>query len=491
MSLLVNSDRRFMQNPEIYSDFPSQFYAANQFQPAGDYFYPLSQTQNFQPQIQNYQILPEHYSTGQNFQNNNQQGQGNQSRFANALNQNFLQSLNTSGFSSLQRRGYYQGGSVFVSSPEHHQTFPGFYNNDQSITESNPSQISPAHHNSSASVISTPEPSPNFLQYQWEGLNTSSTEEKYLPAQDVSRLDKSNPGFQNNAISSTQSSSGVSANQDQDHDQYVIKDVQYSQGSSDELIIQVDTNAATNCSNIFQQTTSSSNQNWNNNDDDDDFGSRNAAEIGINLEDIPDSLPDLKDSDILLSIPHPDVPAQVSLSNLIDNCLFNKSDQSNQQRSLSKPPKVLINIQARSSILRRSPDVFDDHDEDLDKCFAYPAGSAEQTKALASSQFMKKLRSHIDFLKATQGPILPISTLYPGEQKSAPGKLVQPQRRHIKKEENAGSIPDVIQMDLTKLGDTKSFSFGSKEWTLSFDRNPKFKKFFFEGNNNVFTLYLK
>ena len=135
-------------------------------------------------------------------------------------------------------------------------------------------------------------------------------------------------------------------------------------------------------------------------------------------------------------------------------------------------------MEPKSSTLKRSPDT---HDEDFDKCFAYPAGSAEQTRALASSQFMKMFRSHIDLLKAKHGPIHPISNLSPQELKSGPAKVVQPRRRHIKNEENPGSIPDVIQMDLAKLGDSKSFTFGRKEWTLSFDKNPKFKKFFFEG----------
>jgi hypothetical protein len=469
MSLLVNSQKTFIQNQnaEFYPNYPAQFYPVTQSQQTGDYFYPSDPTQNFQNQIQNYQILPAGYSASQSLHLNQQQEQY---RFANALNQNFLQNLNQSGFTDLQRRGFYQGGSVFqtTSSPEYQQSYPGLYNNNISVTASDRSQISPVHHGSSASVVSTPEPSPNFLQYQWEGFNT---EETYLPVQE----NKSDLGFQNSSTSSIQTSSSAK------QDEFIIKEVQYTPEPSDQqLVIELDDrNVATITSSDFEQTPSPT-QNWNN-DDDDDFGSRNVVELGINLEDIPDNLPDLKDSDLLLNIPDPNVPGQSTLSNLIDNCIFSSKPAPNAGQQKSKTPHVFINIQPRT--LRKSPDLYDDHDD----CLAYPAGSIEQTRALASSQFMKKFRSHIDFLKATRGPLLPVSILA-REKKPGSGKVVQPQRRQIKKEENPGSIPDVIQMDLTKLDQSGSFNFGFEEWTLSFDKNPKFKKFFFEGKIQYFQI---
>ena len=101
---------------------------------------------------------------------------------------------------------------------------------------------------------------------------------------------------------------------------------------------------------------------------------------------------------------------------------------------------------------------------------------------------MKQMREQIKLLKAAHGPIVtqPPSS-YPKvteDRRSKGGKISQPQRRHIKKDDTVqvSGIPDTIAMDLSKLNPFGSFTFGCEAWTISFDRNPKFKKFFFEGN---------
>ena len=40
-------------------------------------------------------------------------------------------------------------------------------------------------------------------------------------------------------------------------------------------------------------------------------------------------------------------------------------------------------------------------------------------------------------------------------------------------------------LDLAKLDRSETFFFGSKDWILSFDRNPKFKEFFFAGLSSL------
>jgi hypothetical protein len=97
---------------------------------------------------------------------------------------------------------------------------------------------------------------------------------------------------------------------------------------------------------------------------------------------------------------------------------------------------------------------------------------------------MVQFRKYVDYLKTSCVHACPPAP----DTAASPGNVAQPQRRHLQREGNVeGAIPDVIQLDLTKLT-TGTFNFGSQEWTLSFEENQNFKKYFYEGERHyIFT----
>ena len=55
---------------------------------------------------------------------------------------------------------------------------------------------------------------------------------------------------------------------------------------------------------------------------------------------------------------------------------------------------------------------------------------------------------------------------------------------------NFNYFADIIQLDNSKLDGSGIFNFGCEQWTLSFEKNTKFRKYFFEGAFLVFIFEL-
>lgn len=313
-----------------------------------------------------------------------------QQEFANALNQDFFQTvyrpdLGQQGYGPS--RGIYQGGSVMMMEPAPSSNQYSFDNN---YAQPDPNVISPVPHETSGSSGHSPEhllqgsdQPQDFLQYQWEGFDNPAAAGQLIQPEPPTL-----PG-------------------------YFINKIEYLDDSQDQIIIELDQNMPGPGDPVIQESSA----------------------------------------------------APGSVSELVPNSFPRSSPGS------TSPPIVEVH--------------HDDHEDVLDVHVSYPAGSTDQTKVLASTVFMKSFKQQLDTFLATHGPIIipPATSFYPkvaGEHK--PGKISQPQRRQIKKDENAGpGLPDIIPMDLTKLDQTGLFSFGCQAWTLSFDNNPKFKQFFFAG----------
>ena len=293
------------------------------------------------------------------------------------------------------------------------------------VFASDPSQIS------SASSILTP----GFLQYQRQGYENSLK----VPKVSYSR---------------TSSESAI-------RDRYVDKKVKYFVNFSNQLFIQPDENVESKSDEGITNTGNTSSSaahhhqeivksfqfsfdvhKWK---EEIGNGSRSLDEFGINLSDLPEILPVLNDSDLSELI---FTRSPTSSSILVDNFASRSCPDFHHQHR-SKTPSI---AQANE-----------------DYIYSYPVGPAVQTKVLESSEFMLNFPNHIDHRQATREPV----------------EVVQPHHRRCQKEEVPASIPDIVQMDLAKLDRSETFFFGSKDWILSFDRNPKFKEFFFAGLSSL------
>lgn len=330
-----------------------------------------------------------------------------QQEFANALNQDFFQSvyrpeLAQNGFALS--RGIYQGGSVMLMGQATTPAPSPFNNNYVQFVQPNSNLVSPGPHEiSGCSDPSHEHPHgadrpQDLLQYRWEGFD--------------------NPGSGGQLGHPSQPPPPSQLT-------YFINKIEYPDGNSGQIIIELNENQS---------------------------GPSN-----------------------------PDIQASTSVPGQVSGPIFSSYSRSSPA---STPPPV--------SELHHGD--YHEHEDELDKHVAYPASSAEQTKALASSQLLKMFRQQLDNFKASHGPVA-FPTAAPRCPKlakgSRPGKISQPQRRHIKKEEAPVNVlPDVMPMDLTQLDQTGLFSFGSQAWTISFEANPKFKQFFFAGNQELFIRFL-
>lgn len=450
MSSVVNfnppGSNPYLRDPEFYRLFQNQFCHPSQTSMH-------QQTQNlYQVKQKIFNNQPQQWQQGRHIQgSSNMTFQSQNHRFVSpqvSPDQVFYPGHHANARSTPVSQYQQQQFSIGYQGSNNH------FNNGQMNISPDQSLMSPSLHDCSGFTVSSPEQSPNFLQYQWDGFNAHSQAQNDLQIPEVQ-------GVTSSVVQGSSTMVG------QVQPRYIISDVKYMEeddesGTSNQLVIQLDEKLPDQSSILVQGSTS---EIWNNQDQKD-------VVFDLNQDNIPASLPDFKESDLSFIIPAPDPLTHVTLPTLVDTCT-NKSPGSDQ---------------ASNTAVETFAE--EDLDEDLERGTAYPAGSAEQTRLLASSQFMKNFRRQIDDLKAKHGPYIAFNIVKEDKYTTTPTsrggrKMVQPQRRQLKKDANLETFPDPFFLDLNKVNGRKTFDFGGPQWTLSFDENPNFKKFFYEGMFNL------
>ena len=263
-----------------------------------------------------------------------------------------------------------------------------------SIVQLDQSLLSPSLQDTSGFSNQSSIMSPHSLQYQWEGLNTQRASSTYP---DPSKTIVQHTQLQ---MDDMLCKSPVSSSQ---AERYVVREVKYSMTDDcpdQELVIQLDEKPDTNPEEEQNIISNYQTDSW-----------KDVLQtVGLDFQE----LPDIKDEDLKLTLP---------LANPL-----NISPEPNKTSSISA-----------------SADVFeDDFDDDFDKGVAFPAGSAEQTRALGSSQFMKKMRKFVDHLKATRGHLLTHPVVKQETEMPELRKMAQPKRRELKRDLNQGVVPGIF-----------------------------------------------
>jgi hypothetical protein len=266
------------------------------------------------------------------------------------------------------------------------------------------------------SDISAPDMSPHLLQYQWQGSPTPGASNTYPELGKTLDLETQNQMLLNIPVSFGQD------------ERYVVREVKYSSTDDcpDQLVIQLDEKP-----DISQeaQTETPRQSTAEISTDPSERWHQVLRTIGLDLQD----LPDIGDDDLNETLPLAITPLP--------------------QGPHSSFVGITPESSKASSICATSDGFEDDFDEDLDRGVAYPAGSTEQTRVLASSNFMKNMRKFVDNLKATRGHLLTIPVVKPEMTREIleKRKMVQPKRRELTKDLNQGIVPGIFLRFFLKI----------------------------------------
>ena len=386
MSGLVNpGSNPYLQNPEFLQQLQNQYYQ-NSSQLVNQTplnFYPVNQI--MQPSYFVYQ--------SQNFQLP-MQTSFHQSNFQQPPAQTYYQTQEDTNSPWASNGFQCQQG---VSSPTQSVS--------SSIVQLDQSLLSPSLQDTSGFSNQSSNMSPHSLQYQWEGLNTQRASSTYPEPSKTLSVQHTQLQIDDMLCKSPISSSQA--------ERYVVREVKYSMTDDcpdQQLVIQLDEKPDTNPEE--EQNSISNNQlgKWK-----DVFQT-----VGLDFQE----LPDIKDEDLNLTFPLPEDPLS------INNGSYSSADPN------------------KASSISTSNDVFeDDFDEDFDRGMAFPAGSAEQTRALGSSQFMKKMRKYVEHLKATRGHLLTLPVVKQETEMPETRKMAQPKRRELKRDLNQGVVPGIFSFN--------------------------------------------